>query len=132
MGGDLIEHLKQVEDFRTTDGLRHPLWLVLLLIIMSTMNGNLGSRACGDFVKRHRKVLIEKFGIGRHGVPSYSTILRVMNGVDFDKLVEVFNHWAKAYVGLEEREWCSLEGDSTAVTSPSQGIEEAMIEKELV
>jgi DDE_Tnp_1-associated len=88
MGGDLIEYLKQVEDFRTTDGLRHKLWLVLLFVIISTMNGNLGNRGCGDFVKRHQKVLIERFGISRHGVPSYSTIRRVMNGVDFDNLVE--------------------------------------------
>jgi hypothetical protein len=33
MGGDLIEYLKQVEDFRTTDRLRHKLWLVLLFVI---------------------------------------------------------------------------------------------------
>lgn len=110
MGGDLIEYLKQVEDFRTTDGLRHKLWLVLLFVIMSTMNGDLGNRACGDFVKRHQKVLIEKFGISRHGVPSYSTIRRVMNGVDFDKLVEKFNEWAKAYVYLEESDWCGIDG----------------------
>jgi DDE_Tnp_1-associated len=110
MGGDLIEYLKQVEDFRTTDGLRHKLWLVLLFVIMSTMNGNLGNRACGDFVKRHQKVLIEKFGISRHGVPSYSTIRRVMNGVNFDQLVEKFNDWAKAYVDLEESEWCGVDG----------------------
>ena len=110
MDSSLIEHLKQVEDFRTTDGLRHPLWLVLLFIIMATMNGNLGNRGCGDFVKRHRRVLIEKFGIQRHGVPSYSTIQRVMNGVDFNNLVEKFNNWAKIYVDLEEGEWCSLDG----------------------
>jgi len=110
MDSSLIEHLKQVEDFRTTDGLRHPLWLVLLFIIMATMNGNLGNRGCGDFMKRHQRVLIEKFGMTRHGVPSYSTIQRVMNGVDFDKLVEKFNQWAKIYVDLEEGEWCGLDG----------------------
>jgi DDE_Tnp_1-associated len=110
MGGDLIKYLKQVDDFRTKDGQRHQLWLVLLFIIMATMTGNLGNRACGDFVKRHKQVLIDKFGIARHGVPSYSTIRRVMNGVNFDKLVEKFNEWAKAYVELEPSEWCGLDG----------------------
>ena len=35
------------------------------------MSGYQGNRACGDFVKRHRRVLIETFGIQKHGVPSY-------------------------------------------------------------
>jgi hypothetical protein len=92
MSANLIDQLKLVEDFRTSDGLRHPIWLVLLFVIIGTMNGALGYRACGDFVKRHQQVLIETFGIYRHGVPSYSTIRRVMMGVDFDKLVEKFNN----------------------------------------
>ena len=112
MGADLIEQLKQVADFRTTDGRRHPLWLVLLLVIMGTMNGYVGYRGWGDFVKRHSRVLIEKFRIEKHGVPSYSTIRRVVMGVDFDKLAERFNEWAKSYVDLEESEWCATDGKS--------------------
>jgi len=70
MGANLIEQLRQVvgeasrrEDFRTTDGRRHPLWLVLLFVIMGTMSGYVGYRALGDFVQRHRRTLIETFGI---------------------------------------------------------------------
>jgi hypothetical protein len=94
MSANLIEHLRQVKDFRTTDGRRHPLWLVLLFVIMGTMSGYVGYRAWGDFVKRHRRVLIELFRIQRHGVPSYSTIRRILMGVDFDKLAASFNQWA--------------------------------------
>ncbi|GBE92954.1 hypothetical protein NCWK1_5371 [Nostoc cycadae WK-1] len=112
MGAALIEQLKQVEDFRTTDGRRHQLWLVLLLVIMGTMNGYVGYRGWGDFVKRHSRVLIEKFGIQKHGVPSYSTIRRVVMGVDFDKLADKFNEWAKTYVDLEVSEWCATDGKS--------------------
>ena len=81
MGANLIEHLQQVKDFRTTDGRRHPLWLVLLLVIMGTLSGYVGYRAWGDFAKRHRRALIEVFGSYRHGVPSYSTIRRVLMGI---------------------------------------------------
>lgn len=37
------------------------------------------TRAWGDFVKRHRRVLIEKFGIQKYGVSSYSTIMSYEN-----------------------------------------------------
>ncbi|MUH00708.1 hypothetical protein F7734_53925 [Scytonema sp. UIC 10036] len=86
MNANLIEQLKQVEDFRTLDGRRHPLWLVLLFVIMGPMSGYVGYRAWGDFVKRHRRILIETFGIQKHEFPSYSTIRHIVMGIDFDKL----------------------------------------------
>ena len=112
MSASLIEHLREIEDFRTTDGRRHPLWLVLLFVIMGTMSGDVGYRAWGDFVKRHRRVLIKTFEIQKHGVPSYSTIRRIVMGVDFEKLATIFNHWAQNYVDLDESEWCSIDGKS--------------------
>jgi DDE_Tnp_1-associated len=112
MGANLIDQLKQVEDFRTKDGRRHPLWLVLLFVIMGTMNGSIGYRALGDFVKRHRQVLTDTFGIQKHGVPSYSTIRRIVMGIDFDRLAEKFNIWAQNYVDLEMSEWCGIDGKS--------------------
>ncbi len=42
MGANLIEHLRLVEDFRTKDGRRHRLCLVLLFVVMGTMNGYVG------------------------------------------------------------------------------------------
>ncbi|WP_082209751.1 hypothetical protein [Fischerella sp. PCC 9605] len=42
------------------------------------MSGDVGYRAWGDFAHRHRRVLIEMFGIQKHGVPSYSTIRRIV------------------------------------------------------
>jgi hypothetical protein len=48
MGASLVEQLKQVEDLRTTDGRRHPQWLVLVFVIMGTMNGAVGYRGWGD------------------------------------------------------------------------------------
>nr|WP_026736524.1 ISAs1 family transposase [Fischerella sp. PCC 9605] len=112
MGANLIEELRQVEDFRTTDGRRHPLWLVLLFVIMGTMSGYVGYRGWGDFAHRHRRALIVAFGIEKHGVPSYSTIRRVVMGVDFEKLVDRFNQWAQDYVDLAESEWFGIDGKS--------------------
>ena len=112
MGANLIEQLRQVKDFRVKDGQRHQLWMVLLFVIMGTMSGYVGYRAWGDFVKRHRRVLIEKFAIQKHGVPSYSTIRRILMGVDFDNLATTFNQWAQNYVHLETSEWFGIDGKS--------------------
>lgn len=53
----LIEHLKQIPDFRTQP--RYPLWVILLLVIMGTMSNAHGYRALEDFVERHQSSLIE-------------------------------------------------------------------------
>ncbi|MCA2658054.1 MAG: transposase family protein, partial [Microcystis sp. M049S2] len=50
----LIEKLKQVKDFRKDKGKRHPLWIVLVVIILGTMLGYSGYRELGEFAKNNR------------------------------------------------------------------------------
>ncbi|MCP6761219.1 MAG: transposase family protein [Fischerella sp. CENA71] len=116
MTAGLIEELKKVRDFRTKKGQRHPLWFVLLLVIMGTMSGCLGYRSLGDFVKRHKQDLIATLDIPKERVPSYSTIRRVMMRVNFDNLTQVFNCWASQYVQLSESQWLSTDGKSIKAT----------------
>ncbi len=47
MDKSLIDYLKQIPDCRDPHGLRHPLWLVLLIIIMGMMSGYWGYRQLG-------------------------------------------------------------------------------------
>jgi type VI protein secretion system component VasF len=47
----LIEKPKQVKDFRKDQGKRHPLWIVLVVIILGTMLGYSGYRELGEFAK---------------------------------------------------------------------------------
>lgn len=83
METNLVEELKKIKDFRIDEGKRHPLWLVLLIVIMGTMSGYLGYRALGDFVKRHEGALIQTLKLPKKRVPSYSTIRIVVMGIDF-------------------------------------------------
>ena len=48
----LIEKLKQVKDFRKDQGKRHPLWIVLVVIILGTMLGYLSYRELGEFCRK--------------------------------------------------------------------------------
>ena len=89
----LIEVLKQIKDFRKPCGRKHPLWFILLIIILGLMTRHLGYQAIGGLAKAHRETLTQHFGIPRGDVPSYSTIRRAMMGIDCDHLIEVFNQW---------------------------------------
>lgn len=110
METNLVEELKKIKDFRIDEGKRHPLWLVLLIVIMGTMSGYLGYRALGDFVTRHKAALIKTLKVPKDRVPSYSTIRRVMMGIDFEEFICIFNNWAIANSPPEERRWYAVDG----------------------
>jgi type VI protein secretion system component VasF len=42
---DLIEHLKQVPDYRSIEGKRHELWVLLMLVLLGTLCGYRGYRS---------------------------------------------------------------------------------------
>lgn len=106
----LVENLSKMKDPRRGAGQRHPLVLVLLIVIMSTINGYYGYRAMGDFVKRNKKALIKQFKPKKRRLPSFSTIRRVVQGVDFCELSHYFYMWAKGYVEIEEGDWMNVDG----------------------
>jgi len=114
---NLIAFLKKVKDFRRGQGQRYPLWLILLIIIFGLMTGNLGYRSLGDFAQAHQSTILSYFRIRRGQMPSYSTIRRVMMGVDWSNLIEVFNEWAyQLTLNNEGEEWLALDGKSLKAT----------------
>jgi DDE_Tnp_1-associated len=108
----LIDYLKSVPDQRHPSGRRHPLWLILLIIIMGIMSGYWGYRGLGTFVERHRRNLIKTLKIPNARVPSYSTIRRVMIGLDYQVLAIAFNEWASQYSNVRNKQWIALDGKS--------------------
>jgi hypothetical protein len=55
MENSLIHYLEQIPDFRKSGGLRHPLSIVLLIVIMAIMSGEYGYRAMERFIERHNE-----------------------------------------------------------------------------
>jgi hypothetical protein len=108
MDKSLIDYLKQIPDFRHPEGCRHPLWLVLLIVIMGVISRDWGDRALGRFVERHRRELIKLLSIPKARVPSYSTIRRVLLGLDYEELEKAFNQWASQYGQIPSHEWLSF------------------------
>jgi hypothetical protein len=71
MAKNLIYYLEQIPDHHQKSGLRHPLPIVLLVIIMAIISGYYGYGGIGRFLQRHRQNLIELLSIPQSRVPSY-------------------------------------------------------------
>ncbi|NER89929.1 ISAs1 family transposase [Moorena sp. SIO3A2] len=113
----LIQALKKVKDFRKLQGQRHPLWRVLLIIILGLMQGYTGYRALGDFARFHQDLLLTTLNIVPERVPSYSTIRRVMLGVDCLNLLDIFNQWASQFTFDKSlRDWIAIDGKTLRST----------------
>ena len=113
----LIDLLKQVKDWRRAKGTRHPLWFILLIIILGLMNGHKSYRALADFAKFNRSKLIKACGLAKDRVPSYSTIRRAMEGINNAWLVVVFNLWAAQLAPDNILDhWVAIDGKSIRST----------------
>lgn len=116
MSVSLIESLQQVEDFRSARGKRYPLWLVLLLVILGMMSQCQGYLSLESFASRHKEALIAALGLSLKRLPSDSTFRLLLQGLDYGRLLEVFNQWAKQYVEVEPGSGLSIDGKVIAGT----------------
>lgn len=107
----LISFLKKVNDPRSSSGKRHPLWLILLLVILGLMFGYLGYRDLETFAKSHQKLIVKTFHLTLERLPSYSTIRRAMMLVKTSELVESFNQGASQLATPNDlNDWVSIDG----------------------
>jgi len=108
--------LSALKDFRRGQGRMHTLPMVLMIFIMATMSGFNGFRPTGDFIKKHKQELIKLFKPKNERLPSFQTIARILENIDFDKLTEVFHRWASSRIVIKKSEWCSMDGKAIGGT----------------
>lgn len=108
--------LSNLEDFRRGQGRMHTLPMVLIIFIMAAMSGFNGFRPTGDFIEKHKQKLIKLFKPKNDRLPSFQTIARILENIDFDKLTDIFYRWASSRVIIKESEWCSLDGKAIGGT----------------
>jgi hypothetical protein len=113
---NLFQLLSDLEDFRRSQGRMHPLPMVLLIFIMAAMSGSNGFRPTGDFINRHKQELIKLFKPKNGRLPSFQTIARILENIDFDKLTSIFYHWTNSRIIIKKSEWCSLDGKAIGGT----------------
>lgn len=104
-------------------GQRHGQTLVLLLVLMSTMSGYHGYRAIGDFIARNEAGLLTHLKPNKGRLPTFYTVRRVVQGLDFNRLGECFYKWARQHTGTAENEWLHVDGKALKGTMSGYSIE---------
>jgi len=107
---NLIECLGELEDKRRGAGQRHNQTLILTISIMSIMSNYIGYRAIGDFIKRNNQSLLKYLNPAKNRLPSFYTVRRVLQNIDYNKLSDVFYKWAKQRVNIGNGEWLQIDG----------------------
>jgi len=109
-GQDLLALLRTLKDYRRKQGQRHPLEVILIIIIMAIMAGAKGERAISRFAKNNKEALIKALKIERKEIPGRCIIQRTIQNIDFSQLQNIFHHWALKIIPLKKKEIVSIDG----------------------
>ena len=112
----IIAYFNEIPDPRRGAGQRHEQTLVLILMLMSTMSGYIGYRAIGDFIKRNKEALLKELQPKKSRLPSFDTVRRVIQGIDFSMISKQFQDWALQHVSLCDEDWVSIDGKAISGT----------------
>ena len=95
----LWEHLRRVPEFRARKGLRHPLTVVLVIVLAARLAGKRNTKQIAQFGRRLTSKQLRRAGARpqpRTGVcraPSLNTIRRVLQGVEAQRLERELDAW---------------------------------------
>ena len=119
----LQSQLDTLDDPRRGQGKRHRQGLVLLIVLLATISGYLGYRAMEDFLTKHQAQLLTLFQPEKGRMPSYSTVRRVLMGVDFQQFTQIYKNWIAHHLPRqrdsagEQLDWMSVDGKSLRGTA---------------
>ena len=88
----LQSQLDTLDDPRRGQGKRHRQGLVLLIVLLATISGYLGYRAIEEFLAKDQAQLRTLFQPEKGRIPSYSTVRRVLMGVDFQQFTQIYKN----------------------------------------
>lgn len=98
----LLEALQGVPDYRKARGKRHPLWIILVTIVMGNLAGYWGNRPLATFASHYGEQIAALLEVEQSKMPSYSTFRRAHLYLDFEAFSDAFSHWMKQYHSVDE------------------------------
>lgn len=106
----LLCYFEELTDTRRAEGKRHPIELILIIVLMSTMSRYYGYRGIERFIKKNRSALMQHLNPGKNNLPSLATIRRVLMDIDFNEFSELFKQWALEQTNISKDAWISIDG----------------------
>jgi hypothetical protein len=123
MNKSIISYLEDLPDERRRAGQRHEQTFILLLVLMSTMSGYHGYRSIGDFITRNETDLLTQLKPKKGRLPTFYTVRRVIQNLDFDQLSESFYKWTRQHTDITENEWLHVDGKAMKGTMSDYSLE---------
>lgn len=111
----LIEALQSVPDYRKARGKRHPLWVMLVTIVMGNLAGYWGNRPLAAFADRYGHEIAQLLQVELSAMPSYSTFRRAYVNLDFEALSTAFSQWMSQHHSVDENSY-AVDGKRIAQT----------------
>lgn len=107
---NLYEYLSEIKDFRRSQWKRHDIWVLLIVVIMAIMSGYNGIRATWDFIEKHKEELSRIFWTKHNRLPTFQTIGRVLQYIEYEEFEKKFSEWTKVTLWSTKTEWIALDG----------------------
>lgn len=114
---NLVAAIKAIPDHRKPRGIRHQIWVIVMIILLGSCTGYWGYKPLADFTKNHREKLVELLELPSDvKFPSETTFRNVLHEMDFEILAELFNVWAQQNLEIVVGELMAIDGKSIRST----------------
>jgi predicted transposase YbfD/YdcC len=117
--GSMYAWLLQLKDNRKRRGIRYPLALVLLLVILAKLGGEDGPKGMAEWLQHRMDFLVEQLKLRRASVPHPVTISRVLGqAVDVEQFESLLSDYFRSLPGAGTSVLISLDGKTIRSTIP--------------
>ncbi len=106
----MITMIQQIKDPRRKQGKRFELHYILLLSIIAMLSNAKSYRDIATFIEVHYKILKKKFKLKWKDPPSYTTIRRIIQGVDNEELEKIFRKHTDDGIDLKKECVVAIDG----------------------
>ncbi len=121
----LYAYLEQVADPRKSKGIRYPLALLLLLILLAKLGGEDTPTGIAEWVKHRAEMLREMLKLRRQSVPHHCTYRRVLKDLDPEQFEQIAGEYQRSRRPDEEELVLSVDGKTlrgTILKGDTQGV----------
>ncbi len=119
--GGLIEVLRRIPDPRNRRGKRHGVVLVVAIAVCAVLAGAHSVAAIAQWAKDQSMATLRRMRCRRKQAPSYSTILRVLGGIDAPAVDRAVGEWVQNHADVLQGQGVALDGKTLRGSADGDG-----------